>query len=173
MERLQHQVVQLLHNVSFHLRDQSLTVSESKYGAANVMQSAAFTLITLANASSTKECAVNTDKLQGFHCLLKCVKRCFSEVRSDKCENGCVNVCWRARKCCLLIVKLIMWHVTWWADVGHVVVMVKGVLAWVLMHLWPGLASQSETWVCTHSLSSLRFPLLAAGPYREESSIIK
>lgn len=88
MKRLHHQVVQLLHNVSFHLRDQSLTGSASKYRAANVMQAAAFTPITLANASSTKECAVNTDKLQGFHRLLKCVKRCFSEVRSDGVKMG-------------------------------------------------------------------------------------
>lgn len=62
--------------------------SASKYRAANVMQAGAFTLITLANASSMKECAVNTDKLQGFHCLLKCVKICFSEVRSNSVKMG-------------------------------------------------------------------------------------
>lgn len=143
------------------------------------MQAGAFTLITLANASSMKECAVNTDKLQGFHCLLKCVKRCFSEDRSNSVKMGvrmCVGECLSARNCYLLIVKQTIWCVTWcvmwvmwlwwWSRDFYS-------RAWDLMHIWPGPVSQFETWVCTHSLSSLRSPLLAAGPCGEKSSIIK
>lgn len=152
MEKLQHQVVQLLNNVSLHLRDQSLTSSASNR-AANVR---AFTLITLANASSMKECAVN--KLQGFLCLLKCVKN--TSVRSQVMvwkwvsEHVSVSVwCKIASKTNHLTHNLMN-------DVGHVlVVMLKGFvwfdayLTWSSFSVWD-LSLHTFTFISAFSSSS-------------------